>query len=227
MISAGLPLAGQRVTLRLDGPIAHILSGGILARTIACPVPQEVRPRLRGARAGTAQPPHLPEPLTVPRRVSVRGAIMIGGQKIQVGLAHARKTVEVTVEADTYQITVDPDTTITAPFDALRAVARETTDDEVAQLLSSHWRPRVMGAWLVSGRASRLGAALLESLETLSWHADRTASGDCCAVRLGSEGRALAQDLPAAGLRAPVGLGLVRSRSTRTTRSRADRHCHR
>ncbi len=33
MISAGLPLAGQRVTLRLDGPVAHILSGGILART--------------------------------------------------------------------------------------------------------------------------------------------------------------------------------------------------
>jgi hypothetical protein len=90
-ISAGLPLAGQRVTLRLDGPVAHILSGGILARTIACPVPQEVRSRLRGARAGTAQPPHLPDPLTVTRRVSVRGSIMIGGQKIQVGLAHARQ----------------------------------------------------------------------------------------------------------------------------------------
>ena len=39
IISAGLPLAGQRVTVRLDGPVAHILSGGILARTVACPVP--------------------------------------------------------------------------------------------------------------------------------------------------------------------------------------------
>lgn len=28
--------------------------------------------------------------------------------KIQVGLAHARKAVQVTVESDTYQITVDP-----------------------------------------------------------------------------------------------------------------------
>ena len=37
MISAGLPLAGQRITLRLDGPVAHILSGGTLARTSACP----------------------------------------------------------------------------------------------------------------------------------------------------------------------------------------------
>ena len=104
MISAGLPLAGQRITLRLDGPVAHILSGGTLARTIACPVPHEAWSRLRGARGGTAQPPRLPEPLTVTRRVAVRGAIMIGGQEIQVGLAHARKTVEVTVESHTDKI---------------------------------------------------------------------------------------------------------------------------
>jgi hypothetical protein len=115
MISVGLPLAGQRITLRLDGPVAHILSGGVLARTVACPLPQEARSRLRSARAGTAQPPRLPEPLVVTRRVSVRGAIMIGGQRIQVGLAHARKTAEVTVEADTCQITVEPGITITAP----------------------------------------------------------------------------------------------------------------
>ena len=60
VISAGLPLAGQRVTVRLDGPVTHILSGGVLARTIACPVPQEARSRLRGARTGTAEPPPAP-----------------------------------------------------------------------------------------------------------------------------------------------------------------------
>jgi hypothetical protein len=124
IISAGLPLAGQRVTLRLDGPVAHILSGGILARTVACPVPQEGRSRLRGWRAGTAQPPRLPEPLTVTRRVSVRGAIMIGGEKIQVGLAHARKMAEVTVESDTYQISVEPGITITAPRTTSRDIRR-------------------------------------------------------------------------------------------------------
>jgi len=52
------------------------------------------------------------------------------------------------------------------PFDALREVARGTTDGEVAELLVSPWRPRVMGAWLASGRTQRLEAALLESLET-------------------------------------------------------------
>jgi hypothetical protein len=124
IISTGLPLAGQRVTLWLDGPVAHILSGGTLARTVACPVPEQARPRLRGGRAGTAQPPRLPEPLTVIRRVSVRGAIMIGGQRIQVGLAHARKTAQVTVEADTCQITVEPGITITAPRTTSRDIKR-------------------------------------------------------------------------------------------------------
>ena len=124
IVRAGLPLAGQRVTLQLDGPVARILSGGILARTIACPVPRDARTRLRGARAGTAQPPRLPEPVVVTRRVSVRGAIMIGGQRIQVGLAHARKTAEVAVEAGTYQITVEPGITITAPRTASSDIRR-------------------------------------------------------------------------------------------------------
>ena len=39
---------------------------------------------------------------------------MIGGQKIQVGLVHARKTVEVIVESDTCQIAVEPGIIITA-----------------------------------------------------------------------------------------------------------------
>jgi transposase InsO family protein len=124
IISAGLPLAGQRVTLRLEGPVVHVLAGGALARTLACPVPTEARPRLRGARPGTAQPPRLPEPLVVARRVSVRGSVMVGGQKIQVGLGHARKTVQVSVGPDTYRITVEPGITVTAARTASRDIRR-------------------------------------------------------------------------------------------------------
>jgi transposase InsO family protein len=124
VISAGLPLAGQRVTLRLDGPVAHILSGGTVVRTVACPVPVQARARLRGARDGTAGPPQLPEPLQVKRRVSIRGAIMIGGQRIQVGLPHAGKTAEVTVESDTYQITVPDGVAMTAPRTTSRDIKR-------------------------------------------------------------------------------------------------------
>jgi transposase InsO family protein len=124
IISAGLPLAGQRVTLRLDGPVVHVLAGGVLARTLACPVPPEARPRLRGARPGTAQPPRLPEPLVVARRVSARGSVMIGGQRIQVGLGHAGKTVQVSVGPDTYQITVEPGITVTAARTTSRDIRR-------------------------------------------------------------------------------------------------------
>ena len=49
---------------------------------------------------------------------------MVGGQKIQVGLAHARKMAEVTVEADTCRVTVDPGITITAPRTTSRDIRR-------------------------------------------------------------------------------------------------------
>ena len=62
VISAGSPLAGQRVTVRLDGPVAHILAGGTAVRTVAYPVPQLARHRLRGARAGTPARHGCPNP---------------------------------------------------------------------------------------------------------------------------------------------------------------------
>jgi hypothetical protein len=129
VISAGSPLAGLRVTVRLDGPVAHILADGTTVRTIACPIPQPARHRLRGARAGTAGPPQLPAPLTVRRRVSSRGAIVIGGQRIQVGLPHAGKTVTITVDSDTYQITAEDGITIAAARKTSRAINRHKASD--------------------------------------------------------------------------------------------------
>jgi hypothetical protein len=129
VIGAGSPLAGQRVTVRLDGPVAHILADGNTVRAVACPVPQPARHRLRGARAATAGPPKLPAPLTVRRRVSIRGAIMIGGQRIQVGLPHAGKTAEITIESGTYQITVEDGITLTAPRKTSRTINRHKASD--------------------------------------------------------------------------------------------------
>jgi hypothetical protein len=104
VLSAGLPLARQRVTLRLDGPVVHVLASGILARTIGCPIPESDRDRLRGAQPAELGRLRLPEPQIVKRRVSGRGAIMIGRQRIQVGLPHAGKTADVTIETNTYHI---------------------------------------------------------------------------------------------------------------------------
>ncbi len=52
------------------------------------------------------------------------------------------------------------------PYDALSEVGRRTSDEEVARLLRSEWRPRVMGAWFAAGRTTRLASELLRSLET-------------------------------------------------------------
>ena len=49
---------------------------------------------------------------------------MIGRQKIQVGLVHARKTVQVSVGPDTYQIAVEPGITISAPRTSSRDIRR-------------------------------------------------------------------------------------------------------
>ena len=59
---------------------------------------------------------------------------MIGGQKIQVGLAHARETAEITVEADTYRITAEPGITITAP---------RTTSRDIRRQKASNYSPEV------------------------------------------------------------------------------------
>jgi hypothetical protein len=133
VISAGLPLAGQRITLRLDGPIAEIFSDGALVRTVACLVPEHARPRLRGARPGLPARPRMPDPQTVRRRVSVRGSIMVAGQRIQVGLPHAGKTAEITVETDTYQIAVG---------DELVFTALRTTSQDIRRHKASHYPAR-------------------------------------------------------------------------------------
>jgi hypothetical protein len=49
---------------------------------------------------------------------------MIGGQRIQVGLPYAGKTAEITIEADTYQITVEPGITITVARTPKRDIRR-------------------------------------------------------------------------------------------------------
>ena len=103
--NVGYQLAGQRVTLRMDGTqMAVITSDGELARTMPCPVPAGDRYRLRGARKAAASPLPPSGPVTVQRRVSSRGGIMVATQKIQVGLIHAGKIVTVTAEDHSFRL---------------------------------------------------------------------------------------------------------------------------
>ncbi|HZA80154.1 MAG TPA: IS481 family transposase [Actinomycetes bacterium] len=122
--SVGQQHAGQQVTVRLDGQLAHVLLDGVLVKTIPSPVPASTLHRLQGARAAISplQAPH--GPLLVQRRVSSQGGIQIAGQKLQVGKGHAGTTVTVLVADRHFQI-LDGQTPITTiPRHSTREVTR-------------------------------------------------------------------------------------------------------
>jgi hypothetical protein len=123
--NVGYQLAGQRVTLRMDGTQMTVITGdGELARTMPCPVPAGDRYRLRGARKAAASPPPPSGPVTVQRRVSSRGGIMVATQKIQVGLIHAGKVVTVTAEDHSFRLVVDGQAVGVVPRTTAREIHR-------------------------------------------------------------------------------------------------------
>jgi transposase InsO family protein len=112
----GLPLAGQRVTLRMEGPLMAVLGhDGSLLRTLACPIPADRRYRLRGARRARSLPPQPGGPITVQRRVSCRGALMVARQKIHAGMIHAGKTATVICENNHFRVVIDGETAVVVP----------------------------------------------------------------------------------------------------------------
>jgi len=121
-LNVGYQLAGQRVTLRMDGTqMAVIEHGGALLRTLACPVPPAERHRLRGARRAASMPALSAGPVIVQRRVSQRSSIMVATQRIHLGMIHARKIVNVTATDDSFRISLDSETIFVVP----RATTRE------------------------------------------------------------------------------------------------------
>jgi transposase InsO family protein len=122
-LQAGSPLAGQRVTIRLDGQLAHVvLSDGTLWRTVAFSLSQKKRARLHGARPAGPPPTPPSGPVRVQRLVSCRDGIQVIGQRVQVGLPHARKTVTVEVDDTTLRVLDEREK-------ILKVVSRTTTEE--------------------------------------------------------------------------------------------------
>jgi hypothetical protein len=114
-LNVGLELAGQRITLRMDGTQMAVIShDGLLLRSLPCPVPAGDRHRLRGARRSASAPPPA-GPVIMQRRVSQRGQIMVATQRIQAGLIHARKIATVTAADGTFEIEIDGQTAAIVP----------------------------------------------------------------------------------------------------------------
>ena len=115
-LSVGYELAGQRVTLRMDGTQMSVIShDGDLLRTLPCPIPSADRHRLRGARRARSLPPQPGGPITVQRRVSCRGSLMVARQKIHAGMIHAGKTATIICENNHFQVIIDGHTAAVVP----------------------------------------------------------------------------------------------------------------
>jgi Integrase core domain len=106
-VGVGLPLAGQRVTLRMEGPLMAVLGRRNAAAHPGLPVPPDRRYRLRGARRARSLPPQPGGPVTVQRRVSSRGGLMAARQKIHAGMIHAGKAATVICENNCFGVVID------------------------------------------------------------------------------------------------------------------------
>jgi len=107
-------LGGRQVGIRIEGQtlMAFDLDTRELLRTRPNPIPAEQLRGLRGVRP--AGPPLRPstEPVTVQRRASTEGVIMVAGQKIAIGRAHAHHTVTVHVAETTVTVETDGETRV-------------------------------------------------------------------------------------------------------------------
>ena len=136
-VSVGLPLAGRRVTLRLEAGLMHVIADGVLARTVPFPLSPGQRARLYGARLAGPAPHPAEGPLRVGRRVSCQGSLQVAGQRVQVGMGHAGKTVTVEVDESMLRI-VDE-------HGQLLALVPRTNSKEVKRFKAYGYSTRTVG----------------------------------------------------------------------------------
>lgn len=120
-------LGGQLVGIRIEQNTLMFFDPAtrVLLRTRPNPLTPAQVTRLRGARPAGPPPRPPSEPVRVQRRVSATGVIVVCGQKIALGRAHAGQTVAVAVSETTLAIELD---------DAETRVVRRTTTTPVRNI---------------------------------------------------------------------------------------------
>nr|WP_243418147.1 IS481 family transposase [Actinomycetospora cinnamomea] len=133
-------LGGRRVTVRVDEQVLSFFDPETreLLRTRPNPLSWEQARKLRGARPAGPPPRPPVEPITVQRRASNTGVIMVAGQKIALGRGYAGRVVTLHVAETTISVELDGD---------VRTVARTTT--QPVRSIKAH-RPRKTGQTYVS-----------------------------------------------------------------------------
>jgi hypothetical protein len=126
-------LGGRQVGIRIEETTLMFfdLATRELLRTRPSPLTWEQARLLRGARPAGPPPRPSAEPVTVQRRASNTGVIMVTGQKIALGRIHAGHTV--TVHVAEHTVTID------LGGDDIRTIRRTTT--QAVRSIKAH-RPR-------------------------------------------------------------------------------------
>jgi hypothetical protein len=126
-------LGGMPVSIRIEQATLMFFDPAtrVLLRTRPSPLTWDQAQRLRGARQAGPPPVPATSPVTVQRRASNSGVIMVVGQKIALGRIHQHQTVTVLVS----------ETTLTVEFgDGDTRVVRRTTTQPVRSIKGQ--RPR-------------------------------------------------------------------------------------
>jgi transposase InsO family protein len=108
-VPAGEILAGRRVSVRIEEATLMFFDPETrqLLRTRPSPLTWDQARGMPGARPAGPPPRPSAEPVTVQRRASNTGVIMVAGQKVALGRIHARQVVTVHVAAETITIDLD------------------------------------------------------------------------------------------------------------------------
>jgi transposase InsO family protein len=131
-ISAGIHLAGQRVTLRIDAQLLRVITAdGVLTRTLPSPLPPTARGRLHGARLAGPAPAPATQALRVTRVVSSQGGMMVAGIKIHLGHVHRGKVVTVIIEDSQLRILHDGTQLSTHPRTIVKEVTRRSASGHI------------------------------------------------------------------------------------------------
>jgi len=127
-------LSGRRVGIRIEAATLSFfdLDTRELLRVRPNPLSRDKIIRLRGNRPAGPPPRPSVEPITVQRRASNTGVIMVCGQKIALGRAHQHQTVTIHVAETTLAIELD---------DGETRVVRRTTTLPVRNIKADRPRP--------------------------------------------------------------------------------------
>ncbi|WP_234581867.1 IS481 family transposase [Micromonospora sp. MH99] len=120
----GYHFAGRRLTVRLDRGLMQITADGVLLRSLPNPLTPAEIAGIRDARPAGPPPTPASEPVRVERRVSCRGALVIAGQRIHVGNAHAGATLTVEAADTTFRVHDGDQLLLEVPRTTTKAIAR-------------------------------------------------------------------------------------------------------